>query len=56
MDIEEMQPKLALTLQSVFVSVLLLPIKWITALFCGVYARSKWHDHALHCYRIKAGF
>ncbi len=35
MDIEEMSPKLALTLQSVFVSLLLLPIKWTGALFAA---------------------
>ncbi len=47
MDIEEMQPKVALALQSVFVSLILLSIKWIRALFCGVYARSRRHYHAL---------
>ncbi len=36
MDTEKMQPKLVLGLQSVFVSLLLLPVKWIKTLFCGV--------------------
>ncbi len=33
MDIGDMQPKLALTLQSVLVPLLLLPVKWTWALF-----------------------
>ncbi len=47
MDIEEMPPKLALTFQSVFVSLLLLPIKWIRALFAAFM-----HDQdgtTMHC-------
>ncbi len=56
MDMEDVQPNLALILQSLFVPLRLLPVKWTFSPFCGHFAWPGWWYYALNRHRFQVGF